>query len=283
MSQVRVAPAVSMNVAVPGRGLDVRDRCLMRSRSVLSCMALATLLLSVIAAPAAATASGGDTGTFSCTASALRVTLLAATIEPIVANPADAPCADDSQGLVGPIAVGSVVINGVATADTAATPGGGHADSGVTEIAVGPGIAAEVLTSSADVSCKDGQPSFSSAGEVVNLRIGGTVVAIPADQGAVTLDILGIGTLYLNEVVTTSTSITRRALRLDTALVDVVIAESKADVEGTPCEAKPPPQCSDDEDNDGDKMIDKADPQCHEDGDPKNDKSYDSSDDDESK
>jgi len=171
----------------------------------------------------------------------------------------------------------------VVTANTAATPGGGHADSSVTYVEVGPGITAEVLTSSADVSCDNGQPSFSSAGEVVNVRIGEIVVEIPANQGAVTVDILGLGTLYLNEVVTTSTSITRRALRLDTALVDVVIAESKADVEGKPCDVKPPPQCSDGEDNDGDKMIDKADPQCHEDGDPKNDKSYKPSDNDESK
>jgi hypothetical protein len=249
----------------------------------LSCTALATLLLGAIAAPATAAGVGADTGTFSCTASALRVTLLDSTIEPIVANPADAPCADDSKGLVGPVAIGPIVINGVASADTAAAPGGGHADSSVTNIEVGPGFAAEVLSSSADASCTDGQPSFSSAGEVVNVRIGGTVVEIPADQGAVTLDIPGIGTLYLNEVVTTSTSITRRALRLDTVLLDVVIAESKADVEGTPCDATPPPQCSDGEDNDSDKMIDKDDPQCHEDGDPKNDKSYNPDDNDESK
>jgi hypothetical protein len=257
MSQVRVAPAVSI-------------------------MALAALLFGVTAAPAAAAGRGGDAGTFSCTASALRVTLLASTIEPLVANPADAPCADDSKGLVGPVTVGPIMIDGIASASSATTPGGGHADSSVTKIQVGPGVAADVLTSSADVSCKDGQPSFSSAGEVVNVRIGGTVIAIPADQSAVTLDILGIGTLYLNEVVTTSTSITRRALRLNTALLDVVIAESKADVEGNPCDTKPP-QCSDGEDNDSDKMIDKADPQCHEDGDPKNNKSYDPDDNDKSK
>lgn len=252
----------------------------MWARSFSTAVVLAALALGVITAPAlavkkvrSAPPSTAPTGTFSCTASALRVTtaplflLPGSTIEPIVANPKDEPCVDDSTGLVGPIVAGRVTINGVAIARTDATPAGGHAESYVTNasVALGPGITGEVLSSSTDVSCVNGQPSFSSSGEVVNVAVGGTVVQIPANQGTVTIDIPLVGTLYLNQVVTTPTSITRRALFLDTALVDVVIAESKSNVEGNPCGATPPPppaECSDGVDNDGDKLIDADDPGC---------------------
>lgn len=242
-------------------------------------MTLAALLLGVIAAPAAA---GGvppppppaPAGAFSCTASVLRVSLLGSTIEPLVANAADEPCVDDSSGLVGPIAAGPLSINGLLTASTKA---GGHAEASILRAVVGvgalvPAISADVLTSSTDVSCKNGQPSFSSSGDVANVRIGSLVIQVPANQGAVVLNIPLVGTLYLNEVVTTPTSITRRALRLhtqllDTQLLDVVIAESKADLSGKPCAPTPPPpphstQCSDGIDNDGDKKVDTKDPGC---------------------
>jgi hypothetical protein len=236
-----------------------------------SCTALAVLALGVIGAPSTALAgpTTPPTGKFSCTASALRVNLLGGTLEPLVANPSDTPCQDDSRGLVGPINLGPISINGVLTARTDSTPAGAHAEAAVTKVAIGaagiPAISADVLTSSTDANCKDGNPSFSSSGEVVNVRIGTTVIAIPANQAPVVLNIPLVGTLYLNEVVTTPTSITRRALRLDTLLLDVVIGESKSNVEGKPCEAQPPPpkpQCSDGIDNDGDGKIDMDDPGC---------------------
>jgi hypothetical protein len=239
-------------------------------------MALAALLLGVIAAPATA---GGvpppppppPSGAFSCTASVLRVNLLGSTIEPLVANAADKPCVDDSSGLVGPIAVGPLSINGLLTASTKAS---GHAEASILRAVVGvgalvPAISADVLTSSTDVSCKNGQPSFSSSGDVVKVRIGSLVIQVPANQGAVVLNIPLVGTLYLNQVVTTPTSITRRALYLHTLIADVVIAESKSDVSGNPCHVTPPPpppkvtQCNDGIDNDGDKKIDVKDPGCH--------------------
>lgn len=236
----------------------------MRSTSVSSVVTLAALLLAIIAAPAAAQETSAPG--FSCKASAVRVNLLGGKIEPIVANPHDAPCADDSKGLVGPLAIGPVTVSGVATARTDSSPGGAHAESAVTRagIGIGPGITADVLTSRADVGCVNGQPSFSTAGEVVALRIGGTLIAIPPGGGPLTVPIPLVGTLYLNEVVTGPGRVTRRALRLDTLLVDVVIAESTVNVEGNPCGATPPPppQCSDGIDNDGDDLVDAKDPGC---------------------
>jgi hypothetical protein len=271
MSGVRFVPAASADPAVPRRGRTGRRA---RLRSVASCAALAALLSAGIAAPAVAgppAPSGGSDGEFSCRASALRVSLLGGTLEPLVANDADVPCEDESTGLIGPLPLGPIAVSGVLTAMTDATPAGGHAEASVTNVAIGavgiPAITADVLTSSADANCKDGKPVFSSAGEVVKVTIGGTVVQLPTDGDSVKLD-LGVAQLYLNRVVITHNRITRRALQLTVGLLllDVVIAESTADVEGTPCEKKPPPpppECSDKQDNDGDGYIDEDDPGCH--------------------
>jgi hypothetical protein len=272
MSRCRFGSAVSADPAVPRRGRAVRHA---RSRSVASCTALAALLATVIAAPAAAGpppgSGGGDEGGFSCRASALRVSLLGGTVEPLVANPGNAPCMEDSTGLIGPLDLGPVGVSGVLTAQTAVTPAVGHAEAAVTNVAIGalgiPAITLAVLTSSADASCKDGDSVFSSAGEVVNLRIGGTVVQLPTNGDPFTVD-LGLAQLYLNRVVTTQNSITRRALQLTVPLLrlDIVIAEAEADVEGKPCGNQPPPpppECSDKQDNDGDGKIDENDPGCH--------------------
>jgi hypothetical protein len=44
---------------------------------------------------------------------------------------------------------------------------------------------------------------------------------------------LVVGTLHLNNTVTTPTSVTQRAVFLDTLLTDVVVSESRADFHGT--------------------------------------------------
>jgi|SRR5215218_1197246 len=266
MRRIHVGRAGSVDVDARGSKRDKGRHP--RSRYVASCTALAALLAGAIAAPAAVAGPPppGPGGEFSCQASALRLSgLLKA--EPLVANPANAPCQTDSKGLIGPLNLGPLTINGVLTARTEATAAGGHAESSVTRavIGIGPVISADVLTSQANVSCVEGEPVFSSSGDVVNVKLGTLVIQIPAGQRPLVLSIPLVGTLYLNEVVTTPTSITRRALRLDTLLLDVVIAESIADVRDKPCEKSPPPpkpQCSDGIDNDGDYTVDEQDPGC---------------------
>jgi len=245
-------------------------------------MALAALMVGAIAAPASATGSshppsGGGDGKFSCSASALRVTLLGnVLLEPVVANPNNVPCVDDNASLLELVSpLGLPLEASVLSASTDARANGGSAESSVAQAAIGPVgaplpvelplITAEVLSSSADVTCENGKPVFSSDGTVARLTVGGVEIEIPDNGAPFTLN-LGVAQLYLNRVISTPTSITRRALQLTVpGLADVVIAESIADVHGKPCQKKPPkkPECSDGKDNDHDKKIDKKDPGCY--------------------
>ncbi|MGH2919017.1 MAG: choice-of-anchor P family protein [Solirubrobacteraceae bacterium] len=219
----------------------------------------------VLASPAAA-----ETGTFSCRASAARVTVLV-NLEPFVANPQDKPCADDAKGLLTPTTIGPVTAAAL-NAKTDANPGGqpgARADSEVLGARISatiiPLIRADVLRTSASVKCVDGQPSFSSSSEVVNLRVGSLVIAVPPNGAPFTVNIPLVGKIYGNEKVTSANRVTRRALRLDTLLLDVVLAESTANIEGTPCTPVPPPkQCSDGVDNADpeDTLVDANDPGC---------------------
>ncbi len=254
----------------------------MRRRSVPCCVALAAVVAAVFATPAAA---GGSAGTFSCKASAVRVALLGLTLEPFVANEPDVPCATDEAGLINPTDVGPLRVS-VLSARTLANPGGkpgGYAESEVADLQlpgsgepfVGlPAIHAEVLKTRAAATCVDGRPRFASTSKVVHLRIGNQVIAIPDNGEPFELDLV-VAKVHVNERIQTATRITRRALRISSPLLqlDVVAAESSANVEGQPCST--PPECSDGKDNDGDKAIDARDPGCYTDG------KYDPDDDDE--
>jgi hypothetical protein len=256
----------------------------MKRRSVPCCVALAAVVAAVFAAPAAAGPSGG---TFSCKASAVRVALLGITLEPFVANAPDVPCVTDESGLINPTDVGPLRLS-VLSARTIANPGGkpgGYAASEVVDLQLPgsgdpfpllPAIRAEVLATSAAATCASGQPRFTSTSRVVNLRIGSQVIAIPDNGEPFELDLL-VAKIFVNERIQTATRITRRALRISSPLLrlDVVAAESSANVEGQPC-APRPPQCSDGKDNDGDKAIDAKDPGCYTNGtyDPKDDDEY---------
>lgn len=239
----------------------------MRRRSVSCCIGL----MAIVSGALVSTAAAADASTFSCRASAVRVSVLV-NLEPFVANPQDKPCADDSKGLLTPTTIGPVTaaaLNAKTDADPGGQPGA-RADSEVVGARISstliPLITADVLRTHAKVRCVNGQPSFSSSSEVVNLRVGGTVIAVPPNDEPFTVPIpLGLGTLYGNEKVTSSNRITRRALRLDTLLLDVVLAESTANVEGNPCTPVPPPkQCSDGVDNADpeDTLVDANDPGC---------------------
>ncbi|MEO3930831.1 Calx-beta domain-containing protein [Micromonosporaceae bacterium B7E4] len=184
-------------------------------------------------------------GVFSCTATALRVDTLTAAR----ANPADVPCVDDAQTVAqaelgaGIVSVRTSVLN--ASTDqapddlnSAPKPGdGATAAASVDSTRITAGLVTVELGaihSTAAVSCAGSPagltPGFTGSSAVTSLRING----VPVTVGSAPLTVpLVIGSLKLNETVTTGTSVTQRAVVLDTPLVDVVIGEAKANVEGT--------------------------------------------------
>ncbi|WP_447002194.1 Calx-beta domain-containing protein [Saccharothrix isguenensis] len=185
-------------------------------------------------------------GVFSCRASALNVV----GIEPVVANPADVPCVDDSETLAqvglnaGALAVNAKVLS--ATTDqtpddlTSAPPAAGdnataNAKVDTTTIStLGLIIELGVIKSEAAVECAPSgtglAPRFSGSSTIASLKING----VPTTVGSAPLTIpLVIGSLKLNSTETTATSVTQRAVVLDTLLADVVIGEAHADIHGT--------------------------------------------------
>ena len=236
-------------------------------------IAVGALFLLTLAAPAAGAPRPGGAD-FSCKASAIRVATkvpAALTVEPFVANAADAPCVAENAGLIDPTTVGPVTAD-VVSATTSLTPenlaaappaegDNATARASVTNPAIAlPGLAisAAVLTATASYTCQGGQPVPGGAPQVTNLVINGNSVTVP--PGPLTIPLGPLGSLELNQTVQEPNRITTRAFNLTTPVVDIVIAEATADIAGNPCAA--PPQCSDTTDNDGDGLIDANDPGC---------------------
>lgn len=206
----------------------------MSLKAPLFSLALLAAVLGVFTPAAAAQATG-----FTCRASALRVTSPAVTLEPVVANAANNPCADDfASG-------GAVLAPGVSafglTAQTDAQPGGATSTASVGSVAIflaGFPITAEVLQSNASVTCTagvpfhPGRPAFSGSSRVASLRIGGTVIPVTGQPNQTVPLPLGLGTVVINEQIQQPGRITVRALRVSSPLLmtEVVVAESIADV-----------------------------------------------------
>ena len=227
-------------------------------------------------APAATAAPRPDGSDFSCRASVARVVLkvpVSQTLEPFVANAADAPCAPDEGGFLDPTAIGPVTID-LASAVTSQTPenlasapaaegDNATARASVTNPVVGltgAAISAAVLNASASYTCQGGQAVPAGSTTVAGLVVNGTPITVPPGNAPLTIPLGPAGSLTLNQIVQEPNRITARALVLTTPLADVVIAEATADITGTPC--APPKQCSDGIDNDGDGLADAQDPGC---------------------
>jgi hypothetical protein len=179
-------------------------------------------------------------GNFSCRASALRIGAL----EPVVANPADEPCKDDSKTLLN-LAVGPVTA-GVAKASTDQTPdnlqgtppavgdnGAAHAELANVGISLGVNlVTVEALSADAKARCTgSGPPALSGSSRVVLVGpTGPTVITQPTTIPLV------LATLRLNQTTTASGRVTQRALVLDPLVgPDVVVGEATADFRGNPC------------------------------------------------
>lgn len=180
-------------------------------------------------------------GNFTCRASVLRFDgaglLDALDLEPIVSNPDNDPCVTDSDGLStlpGPLTA-RVLQSSTENRDDGATSKASGADviltGGTTSLII------RAASSRADVTCTDGQPTFSGSSEVVGvtiIQLGQLPRVIPVG-GPNQVITAGPISVVLNEQTTTPDSLTQRAVSADTPLGDLVVAESIADVNGNPC------------------------------------------------
>ncbi len=249
-------------------------------------LASLTMLLSggpttaVAGKPASAGNGGGGststatTGNFTCRASLVRGEGLIE-IEPVVANPENDPCVAEDVALIdplNPLTLGSLGNVRALFAQTTVGPGGSQAQSGAATANLSVGgitVNAAALTSMASASCTGSPtPALSGNSTVLFAQINGQTFVNVSDP--VTIPLGPLGTVYLNQQTTTSDSVTQRALRVETPLETVTVAESIADFNGEPCQngnggggGEGPPECSDERDNDGDGKIDfPNDPGC---------------------
>lgn len=234
------------------------------------------LLFSLLLFAPSAQAARADGSDFACRGSAVHAVVkevLPLNLEPLVANPAGAPCKAERKQILAPTTIGPVRVD-LASAETRMVPADlasasavdgdlASASASVTNPAVGLSglnITAAVLTSQASYTCQGGVPVGQGSSVVTNLTVNGTPITIPSGNAPFTLNLGPLGMLYLNQTVRGANSITQRALHLTTPLADVTIAESIAAYSGNPC--APTAQCADARDNDGDGKIDATDPGC---------------------
>jgi hypothetical protein len=255
-----------------------------RSLAAVGISALALVAGSLATAPAHAapkspTTTTATPPTFSCRASLLRTEgtpggLLDA--EPVVANPTSPTCSSEDAALIDPL--NPLVIPNLATVRLLYTQTNAHGASG-SEARAGAATAdvtlpdgtivhAEALTSQATAGCKNGQPDLQGSSHVLFLQVGGQTVVDVSDYTPIVIP--GVANIYLNQQTKTGDTVTQRALRVESALGTVTVAESIADVHGT-CPGGGGgggggggvPQCSDERDNDRDGLIDfPNDPGC---------------------
>lgn len=190
-------------------------------------------------------------GAFSCRASGLRV----GTLDPVVANRPNLPCADDASTLAQATLLAGLVnvVSNTVNARTDQTPNlleptppslsdNAVAVANVERAAVSAlgliGITANAVRSEARVRCvanPDGtmKPAFSSSSSIANLTVNGASISV---LGNATIILpLGLGTVVVNRTVTTATSVTQQAISIKLLGIEIVIAEAKANFTGNPC------------------------------------------------
>jgi hypothetical protein len=88
-----------------------------------------------------------------------------------------------------------------------------------------------VIQSQASVTCVGGVPNYAGSSNVASLKINGLPVTV--GSGPLTIPLV-IGALKLNSTQVSNGQVVQQAVAVETILGDIVIAESKADVHGTP-------------------------------------------------
>lgn len=185
-----------------------------RARSWLSLSVVVTAMAAATCM-ALSSAASADSGAFSCRASALRVTGVGlVNVEPTVANSASAPCASAAntnvvlpQVLTPLLAVGAT--NVATSAQTASASASVSVADTTVAAAIGGGLRATALQASAGYACSAGTRVPSGSSQVVGLTFQGTPVALDQNGHA---SLLGLGDVYVDQTITGSGSVTRRAL-----------------------------------------------------------------------
>jgi hypothetical protein len=253
-----------------------------RSLASIGISAIALMAGSLVVAPAhAAPKPTGTTGTFTCRASLVRTEATPGGLldtEPVVANRSNPTCQAEDASLIdvlNPLTIPNLATVRALYAQTNVDPtSSAEARSGAATADItlpdGTVVHAEALTSQATATCVNGKPALAGSSHVLFLTAGGQTVVDVSDPQ--TIAIPGVATVYLNQQTLNATKdqITQRALRVESALGTVTVAESQADFHGNPCTrggggggGGNAPQCSDERDNDGDGLIDYPnDPGC---------------------
>lgn len=161
------------------------------------------------------------------------------------ANPAETPCAAENKTVLDAnVAIGPVLLPllqagvkvQVATGFTTKSATSAHGESNVASVtisvpALGLTIKAMALHSeaSASVGATCGSAALSSLSRLATLQING--LTIPVTTAPITIPLV-VGSLSINQLQSTGSSITRRVLNLDLPgnLLDVVVGESKAGI-----------------------------------------------------
>ncbi|CAN5199941.1 hypothetical protein BH09ACT13_BH09ACT13_10350 [soil metagenome] len=183
--------------------------------------------------------------TFTCRASALRVTSPLVNSEPVVANSANNPCVSESAQAANATVLGLATAN-VLNAQTSTESSGAMSNASVADVTItlgGNTIAATLLQSSALVKCTPGapfhpgRPAFSSASKIATLSVNGVSLAVTGKPNQTITLPGGVLTIVISERIKQSDRITERALRVSSGplMTNVVVAESIADVSGNPC------------------------------------------------
>lgn len=227
----------------PGR----RGRHAPSYRILLLLMATSALAVGLTALPRSDPAGSNTYGPpdrFSCRASLARVETVAGPVEPVTANEAGDPCATDRAGGLNETTVVDLPPTvrltaealAVDTVDDERASGSANAAAAHLELRLGSVVVtASVLTATAGAVCPG--PALSSDSTVLNLTVGGTPVDVPSGQGHKHVSIPAVGTLHVNEAISTGAQVVRRALWLEPVAggSQVVVAEAVADFHGDPC------------------------------------------------
>lgn len=177
-------------------------------------------------------------GTFTCRASALRVTSPLVNSEPVVANRDNNPCKDEAASAL-TATVPGLADASVLNAETDAQARGATSSASVADATVTVGdavITATVLESQGAVTCGPHGPRFSGSSSIAKLTINGEEVDISGEPNE-SIDASPLVKVVINEQQQTEDTFTVRALRVTSEALDtdVVVAESIVDFRGDPC------------------------------------------------
>ncbi len=192
-----------------------------------------------------ASSAMGAPATVGCRASAVRLNSgLGVVVEPAVANAPGTPCVSQSTTVATlPPSLSALLGLKAATAQTTSSAGEANAQSGViAPLFVGllGGIEVQALTAHAQEQCVNGTATPSSRSEVVGLTAAGHAYGTVTQP--LTIELPGLGTLFVNRTLTASGSVTQQALELSLLPsvvglggVDLVLGEASSSTSGNPC------------------------------------------------